>query len=222
MVLRTIYIEDQVFTKYQGYYYLRVFEHNFTTSKCFNSTDEALEVDVPGKFSIISHLNESDYRFKDNKLHFIIEYPNQNIYHSWSQSLPPYDDIKPEGSYEADGFEPNETLAVYAYNATNGKWGGLVRNTILSGNHSNSLLDGIPGDNFWYYTIGMLCNTSSIYLKEGFPDFSGRSTRVRLFARVENMKMKIQFYLSKIRCTMREKLYILPYYIFLYQVFICL
>lgn len=218
MVLKVFYVEDKVFTKYKGYYYLRVFEHNFTTANCFNNVDEALEVNLPGKFSILSHLNQSEFKFRDNKLNFIIEYPNENIYNSWTQSLPPYDDIDVEGVFQAKGFSATETLAPYGKAYQGGSWGGLVRNNI----QKLSLLDGIPGHSNWYYAIGMLCGTGSDYLSKGIPNNVEVSNRVRLFASVPTVTMNIPYYMKKILCTPIVSSYILSYAIILSQVLITL
>lgn len=218
MVLNIYYIEDKVYTKYRGYYYLRVFEHNFTTEKCFKSIDEALDVNVPGKFSIISQLNQSEYRFRDNKLNFIIEYPNENKYNSWNQSLPPYDDIETRGVIAAQGFNETETLAPYGRLNEGGNWSGLVRCDELT----NCLLNGIPGFSNWYYAIGLQCSTVSGYLKNGIPAYSDTTKRVRLFASVPNVTMSFPYYFKKILCTYSLNSFYMLYSIPFLQIFVSL
>lgn len=176
-----------VTAKYHGYYYVRVFEHNFTTSRCFESQSEALNISVPGKYSILYRLNESKFTSSGGKYHFIIEYPELHVYNSWNQSLNPYYDRDRLKFNTCVDFGPEEINAIYTLdNHSSLQFGGLVYESLEYG-----LLEGQPGsyDN-WWFTIGLTYKHTH-YKENGIPANGIVVNRVRLFARVNTFEFSM-------------------------------
>ncbi|EAY12268.1 hypothetical protein TVAG_028210 [Trichomonas vaginalis G3] len=164
MILERKYSIDGTYTSFDFRYYQLVFEHNLSeNSKCFESVAEARDSQKTGRFSILYDLNNTKYLMKDNFRHFIIEYPEIQLINSWKQINSPTDEIEVPGQTKAIGFSPQVTEAPMK------QWGGLVRTNILDNNYGVifSYLDGHPGVWTWYFTIGLLCQTS--YNSGGIP-----------------------------------------------------
>ena len=147
--------------QFDNFYWRKVFFHDYTNKACFTSEEEALKcLDQEDKYSILYSLNK--YKFND-VFEFIIEYPSLNYYFRWNQTSNPCEEEEKEGKYTADGFN-------LIHKGSDGKtFGGLVKTKIPSVKDTNTLLNGVPGNAFWFYSIGMYCNPEGNYSSQGFP-----------------------------------------------------
>ena len=94
---------------------------------------------------------------KDSFRHFIIEYPELKYINAWKQKYSPTEEWEVPNRYAATGFVAQITEIKMD------EWGGLVRTHIPDGtvNAVCNYLDGNPGRNTWFFSIGMLCNAPS-------------------------------------------------------------
>ena len=141
MILYRQYVGNNVYSSLGFKIYQLVFEHNFTTSRCFKDAGEARNSSAPGKFSILYDLENKKYIMKDHFRHFIAEYPEIKLINSWKQINSPTEENEVPGQTNASGFVPDITEL-----PMNG-WGGLVHTNMLDINYNVkfSYLDGNPG-----------------------------------------------------------------------------
>ena len=165
---------------------MRIFEHNHSINRCFSDEKDALDADVAGKYSILSHLNERRFITEDGFYHFILEYPQKNIFNSWKQLVNPYFDTDRNVSKNAYGYNYTDIQADVSTDQYS-HFGGLVKDP-----YKHALLDGQPQHKDWCFAIGMYCNPdlAGTYLNNGIPGFCGYEPRVRLFARINSCGIK--------------------------------
>lgn len=165
MILNRRYTNTGVYAMFNYKLYQLVFEHNFSISKCFTDTAEAKNSDKDGKFSILYDLNNTKYLMKDNFRHYILEYPELQLINAWKQTLSPTEEPEVERKYQATGFHPKITESPMK------GWGGLVKTTLPEAikRVPTTYLDGNPGNNTWWYSVGMLCNFPEMYDDKGVP-----------------------------------------------------
>ena len=147
----------------KGNLWLKIFYHSYHNKVAFSRNGEAeYIIDHPDKFSILSKI---DYRYQiDDKFEFIIYYPEDDVYFRWIQNKNPlYEDES--DSKKADGFELKQN------NAEGFEFGGLVKSTKKADPTINSLLDGNPGSDNWYFAIGMYDDSQSGWLSSGIPSY---------------------------------------------------
>ncbi|WP_299997536.1 LamG-like jellyroll fold domain-containing protein [uncultured Clostridium sp.] len=141
-----------IINKY-GAQWLEVFYHNnHSGTVLFKDDEEAMHtIGNKDKYSILDCLEQ--YRGKDNKFEFLLEYPTENPgrYNRWKQTDNPAEtiDIRTDIPYDdtsvVNGYEP-----IHIDWLTEGdKFGGLI----LSIN-DDSLIDGNIGNN-WHFAIGV-------------------------------------------------------------------
>lgn len=155
-----------IINKY-GAQWLEVFYHNnHSGTVLFADREEAMHtIGNKDKYSILDCLEQ--YRGKDNKFEFLLEYPteNPNQYNRWKQTSNPLEtkdirsDIGWDDSSIVEGCEP-----IHLDWLTRGnKWCGLI-----SSISEQCLIDGTIGTN-WHFAIG--ANTS--YSLDGFTGIPG-------------------------------------------------
>ena len=114
----------------------------------FSSKEEAKSSNSQYKYSILTEIND-EFRDKDHKFTFALIYPEIKLYNIWQQSNNPLSENKKwttNNYYYVEGYQNITILA--KRNEDYCRWGGLL----LS--HSESLIDGCPGGQEWFYTIG--------------------------------------------------------------------
>lgn len=136
-----------IINKY-GAQWLEVFYHNnHTGSVLFDSLEEAMHiVGNKDKYSILDCLEQ--FRGKDNKFEFLLEYPTDipGKYNRWKQQDNPAE-VREDtslGQYYAKGYEPIHI------DWTDQFWGGLL---LCQG---STLINGSIGHLNWHYAIGSL------------------------------------------------------------------
>lgn len=155
-----------IINKY-GAQWLEVFYHNnHSGTVLFADREEAMHtIRNKDKYSILDCLEQ--YRGKDNKFEFLLEYPteNPNQYNRWKQTSNPLEtkdtrnDVGWDDSSIVEGCEP-----IHLDWLTRGnKWCGLISSIA-----EQCLIDGTIGTN-WHFAIG--ANTS--YLLNGFIGIPG-------------------------------------------------
>ncbi|EAY03225.1 hypothetical protein TVAG_421130 [Trichomonas vaginalis G3] len=161
MRFREYYYDGKSYTYYNHSWYELVFEHNYSsTSKCFSSKKDALNINENGKYSILYDLNSTKYLMKDKYRYFILDYPNLNKINSWRQRNSPTVEKEKLNVMEALGFER------YVTELPMEGWGGLVLSQL---NLNRSLLDGLPGISHWQYAVAMICVEGNRYVEMGYP-----------------------------------------------------
>ena len=162
--------------------WMLVFYHKFVKNEdLFKNKTEALFSNTENKYSILSKINPS---FRINgRYEFLLEYPRfQGYFNHWSQRINPIN------------AQPNEDNGYKPINIswTNQSWHGLALSST-----SNTLIDGSPYNETWFYSIGSITNWGNtipsyvdLYL---FPE-SERSkyitTEVMLWIRVYSEQSK--------------------------------
>ncbi|EAY09316.1 hypothetical protein TVAG_394880 [Trichomonas vaginalis G3] len=134
----------------------------------------------------------------DEFRHFIIDYPSLNLLNSWKQKKSPLQDIEQKGVKTAEGFEAGIT------EAPSRDWGGLVK-TILC---PDSFLDGIPGFEHWFYSIGIMCKASQHYLDGGLPAYFGKTNSEEVLTSKVRLWSAIKDYNIYLKCSCQQNLYI--------------
>ena len=139
------------FKTFEDVQWLKIFHHDCSEGEFFKAgSPELLNINTKNLFSILYMIND---RFKINgKYEFLLEYPEENKYNHWRQSVNPLDIIDQYGNgvtthYYVDGYE-KITVQMDSHN-----WGGLARS-----NWNYALLEGSLGSPNWYYTIGQSAN----------------------------------------------------------------
>ena len=162
---------------FDGAEWLKVFSHKHVVNDCFANEEEALHCDKENKFSILDEINDK-MRIK-GKFEFIIEYPNISSYFRWRQRLNPVHEEEVAGVRTAKDFEP-------IYNGSSlPKWGGLVKSTIPTGSTISSLLVGYPGNEQWYFSIGMYNKIAGWDMAKGIPGPEKGVSIVNLWLRLK-------------------------------------
>ena len=145
--------------------WLKVFYHDCTGQNFFESEEQALYSTDPKKYSILANIS-SKHKI-NHKYEFIIFWPSLQQYHRWRQVKNPIYDIEQNiGLYQVEGFE---TIYPKEIPEADQRFGGLVKTAISDGEYNNSLLNGIPGTNWWYYSIGMYTKSKQYYKDNGIP-----------------------------------------------------
>ncbi|EAY08470.1 hypothetical protein TVAG_145500 [Trichomonas vaginalis G3] len=114
----------------------------------FSNKTEAKNINTKYKYSILNEIND-EFRDNDRKFTFALFYPELKLYNIWQQSNNPLNEPKKwttNNYYKVQGYRNFTTLADRKHEKCN--WGGLV----LS--HTENLIDGCPGGEDWYFTIG--------------------------------------------------------------------
>ena len=151
------------------------------------------------KYSILDCLEQ--YRGKDNKFEFLLEYPNDlpNLYCRWKQEDNPVE-IKEDisnGYYETKGFE------IIHNDSDRSDFGGLLRSQFRSSEDIHSFIDGSTGVWQWYFAIGCYGPWDASNGFTGAPGFmTNRSSYVdtqqgvvndiHLYVRIDNIDNKQQ------------------------------
>ena len=139
---------NTTYKEFRGYLWQLVYYLDVNRGSFFSSETEAKNCNLENRFSILDSVprvkNQSAYTFL---LEYPIEYKNKFII--WQQSLSPIDDIEEKDVTSAKGF-------ALIRNNISSNFKGLVKTSILNLNNCvSTLLDGNPGDQNWYYSIGM-------------------------------------------------------------------
>ena len=148
--------------KYDGKTWLKVFYHNCTGKNYLDNQYSALNINEDNKYSILSYIN--DQHKINSKYEFILEWPEYKTFYHWRQTNNPVQELETSGVYMAKGFEP-----IHNGSEDSHCWGGLVRTTLPNNGAINSLLDGCPGINLWYFTIGMYKDSDTSWNDIGYP-----------------------------------------------------
>ena len=150
---------------FKGNLFLKVFHHSYANKENFTDRNEALYYNSNDKFSILANITEK--MKTDDKYEFIIDYPNEKQYFRWKQNNNPLDEGEYNNKKEAEGFE-------MIYNTTDAQsFGGLVNTTIPNDNKISCLLNGIPGDGYWYFAIGMYKERIDVWANREIPGYKG-------------------------------------------------
>lgn len=198
MILDRKYIGNDVYASLDFKIYKLVFEHNYsvTNTNCFNNVEEAKNISVQNKFSILYDLNSTKYLMKDNFRYYIIEYPLLQRINAWKQTVSPTEELERAGLYVATGFTPIITQAPMD------DWGGLVRTTLGEERKRVPVtyLDGIQKNGDWWYSIGMLCNAPSSYLSRGIPALRPLMTnQVSLWSAISETHTQFNFIFNNMK-----------------------
>ena len=146
----------------KGNLWLKVFFHSYKNKALFSGPDEAKYTISEDKYSIFVNITD-DFKI-NNKFEFIIYYPEDNVYFRWVQNNNPINELE-NSSTKASGFE-DKGSTVEGY-----KWGGLVKTNFTEKNEINSLLNGNPGHNHWYFAIGMYDIVYERWKNSGIPSY---------------------------------------------------
>ena len=151
--------------------WLKIFYHNCTNRNYFIDENEAKYSVDSHKYSILGNITDS---FKiGNKFEFILYYPLLEKYFHWRQSLNPLEDIENESKDHAKGFHlifPYVSEEKYSFR-------GLVKSTIKDV-YWNSLLDGNPGYEGWFYAIGVYNKSNYHWTQTGMPAIHPNTTTI--------------------------------------------
>ena len=178
MFVETIKAGGTEIGKFQDSFWLKVFFHNSTGNIKFKDPKEALHCDLPQKYSILDTINSN---MKTNgKYEFIIEYPNE-VYYQWRQTKNPIYEYEILNKNEATGFD-----LIHKGNDYN--MSGLVRSTLEVNGYINSLLDGNPGNSYWYFAIGMYEDIIDSYLNADIPAYGKTVNFVKLWLKIDPKK----------------------------------
>ena len=144
-------IGNREYSIFDNNVFLKVFEHKNLPSVYFNDSSEVLHSDISDKYSILSELSDSE-RDSDFKFTFVLYYPELLTYNYWQQSNNPINETDKVTSgnslYNVTGYRPIRLLANRQYNSCT--FGGLL----LSSLQAYTYLDGCPGGNNWFFSIG--------------------------------------------------------------------
>lgn len=180
-----------IINKY-GAQWLEVFYHNnHSGTVLFTDKEEAMHtIGNKDKYSILDCLEQ--YREKDNKFEFLLEYPTDlpNEYLRWKQTNNPLED----NTQITEKYSSNEF--VKGYELIHDSWGDKIQwsGLLLNQRDDLSLIDGVIGTNYWY-AIGCYAN----YNNTGIPGvkLGGTSDRViandtHLYVRIDNINNRQQ------------------------------
>ena len=119
--------------------WLKIFDHNSHQSGPMTSETEALNVNQPGKYSIIGEIHSHQEEMKyEGKFEFLLEYPMlSKEFNWWRQSKFPIDD--PDNNLTRKTVEGYEDVSI-AWTFSN--WGGLAKSVIEENGQVPALLDG--------------------------------------------------------------------------------
>lgn len=137
---------------FRGQTWMKVFYHNASEKDYFENEEEALSLITEKRFNKLKYVND-DYKVR-GKFEFIIDWPRLNEYYIWRQDKNPLFEYESEDSLTASGFEPIKNAST----KSSCNWGGLVRAKLKLQGYINSLINGCPGAEYWYFAIGMYKN----------------------------------------------------------------
>ena len=149
--------------------WLKIFYHDCSSRNYFSGEEEAKYNLNSKKFSILSNITNK-YRI-NNKFEFIIYWPTLNRFYRWRQDFNPLFDLENKENKEASGFElkyPKNDLSFH----------GLVKTTL---GDKFSLINGTPGEDTWYFSIGMYSGSAW----EKIPVDSTETDRVSLWLLID-------------------------------------
>lgn len=192
-----------IINKY-GAQWLEVFYHNnHSGTVLFTNKEEAMHtIGNKDKYSILDCLEQ--YRGKDNKFEFLLEYPTDipEKYNRWKQQDNPAEvkEVLVESSTStiifpnAKGYEPIH-IDWDGNDKNQQVWGGL-----LLSSRSETLIDGAIGNTVWFWSIGALGNwidASTNNLGVPGPTFSGGHSvaiqnDIHLYVRIDNIDNRQQ------------------------------
>ena len=164
-----------------------IFRHNITEGGVFKSKEEAKFSLKKGKFSLLSKVDDS---FKvEDKFEFLLRYPPYDGYQHWTQKTNPL--------YSPPGVENH--YAPIQCSWSDSSWHGLSLSS-----DANTLIDGSPFDNTWFYSIGM------VYLYNKLPGprweesiTGGDFNEVNLYLRLKDPSFAEGIWLS-LNCSCRN------------------
>lgn len=178
-----------IINKY-GAQWLEVFYHQATDNNgnliLFTNKEEAMHSNSKYKYSILNCLEQ--YRGKDNKFEFLLEYPTDipGKYNRWKQTDNPAE-VREDtslGQYYAKGYEPIHI------DWTDQFWGGLL---LCQG---STLINGSIGHPNWHYAIGSLIVwDKNIDNKPAIPGPNGVNpiyNDIHLYVRIDNINNRQQ------------------------------
>lgn len=200
-----------IINKY-GAQWLEVFYHNnHSGTVLFSNKEEAMHtIGNKDKYSILDCLEQ--YRGKDNKFEFLLEYPTDfpNTYNRWKQTDNPaevketniIDEIGGGGLDtstvfpNAKGYEPIH-IDMDGNSGNQQRWGGL-----LLSSRPETLIDGSVGsDHWWWWSIGSMVSYTEEG-KTGIPaiEFSNNidhavcQNDIHLYVRIDNINNRQQIF----------------------------
>ena len=155
--------------------WLKLFYHNHEVYEGFKDDNEAQHSNDPNKYSILYKLDD---RLKyDGVFEFHLEYQTYIVH--WKQDINPVT-LDEKDYYKVPG------LFVYPSTVSVNNFRGLALSTLKDGDVKNAFLDGNPGEEYWYYAVGMHSYTYNNWYKRGIPGASGAEKSVALWVRVSN------------------------------------
>lgn len=185
-----------IINKY-GAQWLEVFYHQATDANgnkvWFTNKEEAMHTISKYKYSILDCLEQ--YRGRDNKFEFLLEYPNDlpNLYCRWKQEDNPVE-IKEDTSSsikETKGFE------IIHSDSDRSDFGGLLRSST-----SSCFIDGSTNVGQWFFAIGCYQAWNISSGLTGIPGFmsshgsyinnTGVVNDTHLYVRIDNIDNKQQ------------------------------
>lgn len=200
-----------IINKY-GAQWLEVFYHNnHSGTALFSNKEEAMHtIGNKDKYSILDCLEQ--YRGKDNKFEFLLEYPIDfpNTYNRWKQTDNPaevketniIDEIGGGGGLDtstvfpnAKGYEPIH-IDMDGNSGNQQRWGGL-----LLSSRPETLIDGSVGSDHWWWSIGSMVSYTEEG-KTGIPaiEFSNNidhavcQNDIHLYVRIDNINNRQQIF----------------------------
>lgn len=186
-----INLRPTIINKYSAQW-LEVFYHdNHSGTVLFSSKEEAMHtIGNKDKYSILDCLEQ--YRGKDNKFEFLLEYPTDlpGQYLRWKQTSNPLED----NTESTEKYLTNEFVKGYEliHDSWNDKiqWSGLL----LNQRDNLSLLDGVIGTNYWY-AIGCYVkynNSGILGVKVDGTSDRVVSNDTHLYVRIDNIDNRQQ------------------------------
>ena len=135
---------------FKGSIWLKIFFHNIKNKKGFTDFSEAMLCDLDNRYSILSEI-KSNYKQKNSKFEFILEYPELDLYNRWQQTNFPTEEKEETGKTYVDGYRGIHI------DISGSMWGGLANST--NGAEGKALLNGSPGvtgPGNWHFSVGQL------------------------------------------------------------------
>ena len=167
---------------YDNKVWLKVFFHNHTTKVNFENEKEARHCNSEYKYSILDKINP--HMKIEGKYEFIMDFPDESdVFIRWEQDQNPVEEN--DGKAQADGFHiiddkrPPNSIGFY----------GLTISTFKSLDKVNCFLDGMPSGGGWYYAIGMYIDSTSDYKTEGIPAYKEHVKSLRLWIKMDPMRL---------------------------------
>ena len=179
------------YMRFKNDYWLLLFHHNHSICAAFDSFDEAKNVSLPGKYSILYLLND-EYRTKRHrslKYEFIVNFPNLSYYYRWRQTNNPLEEVELLNVSKVAGYEPIHVTHNPA------SFGGLA----IDKNKTDTLLNGRIGHVDWYVSIGMQKTTGNYWIYGGIP-------ALYEYASVIDLWVRTPFYSFVSNCPIKQRI----------------